>query len=148
MGGWLRGAGLCVLGLMSVLLAGCSSVPPGTPQTVWVEATGYCPCGTCCGWERSWIPPFRTVYSSGPQKGQPKKVGVTASGTKAHRGTIAADTCYFPFGTVMEVPGYGYGRVEDRGGAIQGPARVDLFFKSHEKALAWGRKRLLVRVWK
>ncbi len=73
---------------------------------------------------------------------------MTASGTKAKKGTIAADTRYFSFGTVMNIPGYGTGKVEDRGGAIQGPTRVDLFFKTHKQALQWGRKRVRVQVWK
>ena len=51
-----------------------------------------------------------------------------------------------PFGTVVEIPGYGYGRVEDRGGAIKGD-RLDLWFPSHEAALQWGRKKLQVRIW-
>ncbi|MFO7760942.1 MAG: 3D domain-containing protein [Thermodesulfobacteriota bacterium] len=55
-------------------------------------------------------------------------------------GTIAADTCYYPFGTLMHVPGYGWGRVEDRGGAIKGPRRLDLYFDSHNHALQWGRQ--------
>ncbi|QHI70502.1 3D domain-containing protein [Tichowtungia aerotolerans] len=130
-----------------MLFAGCSTVPNGTPQSIWIETTGYCPCGKCCGWHRSWIPPFRPVYSSGPLKGKPKKVGITASGTKAKKGTIAADTHYYPFRTVMYIPGYGTGKVEDRGGDIKGPARIDLFFNSHADALKWGRKRLRVQVW-
>jgi 3D (Asp-Asp-Asp) domain-containing protein len=134
--------------LTVAILSGCSTVPQGRPQTVTVEATGYCPCGICCGWERSWIPPFRAVYSSGPNQGEPKRVGVTASGTKAKKGTIAADTRYYPFGTRVYIPGYGYGTVEDRGGAIQGPARLDLFFKNHAQALEWGRRRLRVEVWR
>lgn len=61
-------------------------------------------------------------------------------------GTIAADTRYYPFGTRMYVPGYGWGRVEDRGGAIKGPDRIDLFFESHQDALRWGRKKLHVLI--
>lgn len=61
-------------------------------------------------------------------------------------GTIAADTAYYPFGTRMYVPGYGWGVVEDRGGAIKGPARIDLYFDSHSQALQWGRKVLNVTV--
>ncbi|MBX7245378.1 MAG: 3D domain-containing protein, partial [Candidatus Sumerlaeaceae bacterium] len=34
-------------------------------------------------------------------------------------GTIAADTSYYPFGTRMYIPGYGWGVVGDRGGAIK-----------------------------
>ena len=59
-------------------------------------------------------------------------------------GTIAADTKYYPFGTRMYVPGYGWGVVEDRGSAIKGPKRIDLYFDSHNDALAWGRRKLRV----
>jgi len=62
------------------------------------------------------------------------------------QGTIAADTKYYPFGTRMYVPGYGWGIVEDRGGAIKGPDRIDLFFESHEEALQWGRKKVNVLI--
>lgn len=63
-----------------------------------------------------------------------------------HDGTIAADTKYYPFGTHMYVPGYGNGVVEDRGGAIKGPNRIDLYFNSHSNALAWGRKKVRVTI--
>ncbi len=64
-----------------------------------------------------------------------------------HRdGTIAADTTYYPFGTRMFVPGYGWGMVVDRGSAIKGPDRLDLFFSSHGEALNWGRKKVEVRI--
>jgi hypothetical protein len=59
-------------------------------------------------------------------------------------GTLAADTRYYSFGTRMYIPGYGYGRVEDRGGAIKGKDRLDAYFKSHNKALHWGRQNLPV----
>jgi 3D (Asp-Asp-Asp) domain-containing protein len=38
---------------------------------------------------------------------------------RARDGTIAADTDSYPFGTRMFVPDWGWGVVEDRGGAIQ-----------------------------
>ena len=116
-------------------------------HVIVVEATGYCNCGKCCGWEKSFFGLGRPVYSTGVNKGKPKKVGVTASGTHAKHGTIAADTSKLPFGTVIYIPGYGYGRVEDRGGAIKG-TKIDLWFSSHEKALKWGRKKMKVRVWR
>ena len=137
--------------LFVLFFAGCASIRPprgAVRQTLIIETTGYCACGKCCSWHRSWKPPFYPVYSSGPLKGKPKVVGVTASGTKAKKGTIAADTRFYPFGTVMDVPGYGMCRVEDRGGAIKGPARIDLFFKTHQQALQWGRKRVSVHVWR
>ncbi|NDY41676.1 hypothetical protein G3N55_02255 [Dissulfurirhabdus thermomarina] len=64
----------------------------------------------------------------------------------ARDGTIAADTRYYPFGTRMYVPGYGWGVVQDRGSAIRGPDRIDLYFRSHRRALAWGRRRVVVEI--
>ncbi|WP_419658801.1 3D domain-containing protein [Desulfosarcina variabilis str. Montpellier] len=61
-------------------------------------------------------------------------------------GTLAADTRYYPFGTRIYVPGYGYGVVEDRGGAIKGQYRLDAYFNSHGKALKWGRQKLTVEI--
>lgn len=111
-----------------------------------MKVTGYCKCKKCCGWKRSWWRLGMPVYASGPSKGKHKKVGVTASGTKAQLGTIAADTSRYPMGTIMEIPGYGRGRVEDRGGAIRGD-HIDLYFKSHKDALRWGNKTVTVTVW-
>lgn len=62
------------------------------------------------------------------------------------KGTIAADTDYYPFGTVMYVPGWGWGIVEDRGGAIKGPNRLDLFYRWHWQALRWGRQHVEVEI--
>ena len=104
--------------------------------------TGYCDCKVCTGWKRNWM--LRPVFASGPNKR--KKVGVTASGEKARRGTIAADTKYFPFGTQMYIPGYGKGRVEDVGSAIKGD-HIDVFFKNHDDARRWGVRTLKVTVW-
>ena len=141
-------------GLVLVLsLIGCASSPdyarnlPASSEVRHLEVTGYCECGKCCNWKRSWLRLGKPVIASGPSKGQAKDVGITASGTRAKRGTIAADTSVFPMGTVLYVPGYGYGRVEDRGGAIKGN-RLDLFFDSHQQALTWGRQQLNVRVWR
>jgi len=62
------------------------------------------------------------------------------------RGTIAADTDYYAFGTKMTVPGWGKGVVDDVGGAIKGPNRLDLFFPSHRKANDWGRRTVEVEI--
>jgi hypothetical protein len=61
-------------------------------------------------------------------------------------GTVAADTAYLPIGTRLYVPGYGRGVVEDRGGAIKGPDRLDVYFNSHSRALRWGRQTLRVEI--
>lgn len=130
-----------IVGVFALLQCGCGSIrpPPGTVmEQRRMLTTGYCSCRKCCGWERRW---FKTVDSAGREK----RVGVTASGTKAHTGTIAADRSY-PFGTVMYIDGYGYGRVEDRGGAIKGD-HIDLFFSSHSAALKWGKRWRDVKIW-
>lgn len=133
-----------------VALSGCATSRYHLPKDAQVfdrtmETTGYCKCKKCCNWKRNWY--GRAVVASGKYKGQPKKVGRTACGTKARPGTIAADTSKYPFGTVMYIPGYGYGRVEDRGSAIKGE-HIDLFFKTHKKALQWGRQTKRVRIWR
>jgi 3D (Asp-Asp-Asp) domain-containing protein len=130
-----------------LVAAGCARIRPPAgvaPIERTMLVTGYCHCGKCCGWHRNWL--LRPVYSSGTLKGKPKKVGQTASGRMAHHGTIAADTNRYPFGTIMHVPGYGYGRVEDRGGGIRGD-HIDIYFPSHKQALLWGKKQLTVKVW-
>ncbi len=133
---------------LALLGSGCATIrpPPGVrPVTRKMEITAYCPCQKCCSWTRNWY--GRPVYAYGPLKGRPKEVGTTASGGKAHKGTIAADTSLYPFGTVMYIDGYGYGRVEDRGGAIKGN-HIDLFFPSHGDALQWGRRYGPVIIWR
>jgi len=138
-----------ILFLATLLLCGCaSSIPPPrgkVSRTVAMQVTAYCNCQQCCGWEYSRFCFGRPVYSYGPNKGKPKTVGLTASNVKAKRGTVAADPS-IPFGTILHIPGYGYGRVEDRGGAIKGN-KLDLWFPSHQKALEWGRKNLTVTIY-
>jgi 3D (Asp-Asp-Asp) domain-containing protein len=110
-----------------------------------MEVSAYDSCKKCTNWKRNWL--FRPVVASGPDKGKRKKVGITASGTKAEKGTIAADTSHYPFGTVMYVPGYGYGRVEDRGKSVKGDSKIDVYCDSHKEALRWGRRNVPVKVW-
>jgi 3D (Asp-Asp-Asp) domain-containing protein len=110
-----------------------------------LEITGYCKCAQCCGWKRNWY--GRPVVREGPNAGEPKQVGITASGARARRGTIAADTAVFPFGTRIFIPGYGYGRVEDRGRDIK-RYHIDVYFETHAEAQEWGRVRKVVTVWK
>jgi 3D (Asp-Asp-Asp) domain-containing protein len=136
---------LVTLLFSAFLLAGCATRSPfSRTEFITLEATGYCKCQECCGWKRNLL--MQPVYAYGPREGERKKIGVTASGTKAKPGrTIAADTNVFPFGTRLKIPGYGWGTVEDRGGAIQGQ-RIDLFFRTHKEALQWGRKTVTVQV--
>ena len=117
--------------------------PPREDEKGDVLVTGYCNCGDCCGWRLSWLGLGGPVYTYGPQKGRRKEVGVTACGTVAHYGTVAADPQVFPFGTRLLIPGYGTGVVEDVGGAIKG-RHIDVWFPRHKTALGWGRRNLKV----
>lgn len=83
--------------------------------------------------KRPWVIPFRVIFFPWLML--------------SHDGTIAADTRYYPFGTRIYVPGYGWGVVEDRGSAIKGPNRLDLYYSSHDDALQWGRQRVPVEIY-
>ena len=109
-----------------------------------LAVTGYCKCGECCDWRRSWL--GIPVCTSGRDKGKMKMVGITASGTVAGHGTIAADTARYPVGTIMYIEGYGYGRVEDIGEKITGD-HIDVYFGNHVLAQAWGTKKMRVKIW-
>lgn len=88
--------------------------------------TAYCPGRCCCG-----------EFAD----------GVTASGqpVTVNGGRFCAADPSIPFGTMIDIPGYGRVPVLDRGGAIRG-ARLDLYFPTHTAALAWGRQTLIVGI--
>ena len=102
------------------------SVAPATPASPLqrVIVTGYCSCPLCCG---------------------PNANGLTASGTKAQLGTMSADPAIFPFGTQLNVPGYGDGVVEDTGSRVKG-YHIDVWFPSHAAAKAWGTREMYVEL--
>jgi len=81
--------------------------------------------------ERPWMIPLRMIL---PWHILPRK------------GTIAADTDYYPFGTEMYIPGWGWGVVDDRGSAIKGPDRLDLMFATHWGSNRWGRRNVVVTI--
>jgi 3D (Asp-Asp-Asp) domain-containing protein len=150
--GALLAAGLVLQGYGSAPRAPAwdgGSPKPADADARWarVKTTGYCPCEICCNWRRSVLGLGAPVIASGPNKGRPKAVGITAKGTRARPGVIAADTNLFAFGTVMYVPGYGWGRVEDVGGAIKG-YHLDLFFEKHATAQQWGVKKKEIKFWR
>jgi 3D (Asp-Asp-Asp) domain-containing protein len=145
-GAWIAGSCLTGMVLLFVVVGqgGCARLrPPRRPPdyTRQMSVTAYCSCGQCCGWTRDWL--GRPVEKT---SGRPKRVGQTASGTQATHGTVAAPRD-IPFGTIVYVEGYGFGRVEDRGGAIRGD-RLDLWFRSHRQALQWGRQKVRVQFWR
>ena len=70
---------------------------------------------------------------------------ITATGTTVHRGTVAVDPRYIPYGTrmfIMATSGsyvYGVSEAEDCGGAIKGD-RVDLYLPTYEQCMEFGRR--------
>lgn len=91
---------------------------------------------------------YAGIESTGKNKGHPQ-YGITYSGAKVVRGdysTIAADLDVFPLGTILFIPGYGYGVVADIGSAIKGN-KIDLYFDKLEDIYSeWGKKTLDVYV--
>lgn len=127
--------------IATLLLAGCAS-----SEKRQMIVTAYSSDKISTNWKRGKILLWRKYVASGPNKGRRKKVGITSSGTKAKKGTIAADIRYYPYGTRMTIPGYGQGVVEDTGSAIKGPNRIDVYLGSRKKALRWGRQKVTVRI--
>jgi 3D (Asp-Asp-Asp) domain-containing protein len=73
-----------------------------------------------------------------------KSDGITASGIKVHRGTLACPP-NFPFGTKIEIDGMGMFSCEDRGGAIKGN-HVDIYMPTKKEAFTFGRRNLIASV--
>ena len=147
-----RTATLLILALVLLFfVAGCCFFPSTGRRGYEREerrmvVTAYDAGPESCGWKRKYGCIGPAVFASGPLKGRPKRVGITASGQRARKGTIAADPRY-PFGTRIYVPGYGWGEVQDRGSAIRGD-RLDVFFHNRNDALEWGRQTLNVIILK
>lgn len=113
------------------------------PIEVQMETTSYCHCRRCCSYKWLLVIPYQ---KTGKFSMRLKHVGMTSSGAMVRPGSIAADTSIYPYGTVMHIPGYGYGVVEDTGGAIKGQ-HIDLYRPNHWFARQWGVRNKSVRVW-
>lgn len=94
-----------------------------TPRVDY-KVTAYCPKVCCCG-----------KYAD----------GITASGHIIKPGDkFVAAPPFIPFGTIIDIPGYGKVPVEDRGRLIMSNT-LDVFFPTHQEALNWDVKYLAVR---
>ncbi|MFA5925578.1 MAG: 3D domain-containing protein [Parcubacteria group bacterium] len=96
--------------------------------------------------------PGQSRYLCGNYKSEKRMNGEglkTSSGTAPHEGTVAADPRVLPYGTKVNIPGYGEGKVEDTGGAIKGN-RIDVFMgegeSALEKSVAWGKKKVEIEI--
>lgn len=73
----------------------------------------------------------------------------TSTGTKPKIGTLAADPKRIPYGTKIYIEGYGYGIVEDTGGALRSDKeniRIDVFMETYEEAINWGKKEMIIYI--
>jgi len=88
--------------------------------------------------------------STGKSPNHPQ-YGITFSGVKVRKATfstIAADPNVFPLGTILFIPGYGFGVVADTGSAIKGN-KIDLYFPTKDQVFAhWGKKSVDVYILK
>jgi 3D (Asp-Asp-Asp) domain-containing protein len=92
---------------------------------------------------------YTAGYESTGKDSSHPEYGITYSGVKVKRdlySTVAADLNVFPIGTILFIPGYGYGVVADKGGAIKGN-KVDLYYETvNDVYNEWGKKTLEVYV--
>jgi 3D (Asp-Asp-Asp) domain-containing protein len=94
-----------------------------------MTVTAYCACRKCCG---PWAA-YRRFSDGGDVDAATAAVAAPAS---------------IPLGARVAVPGYAGGSwvaVRDRGGAIV-EGRLDVYYGDHDRARAWGRRRLLVAI--
>jgi 3D (Asp-Asp-Asp) domain-containing protein len=73
--------------------------------------------------------------------------GRTASGLPVGKGVVAVDPKLIPLGTRMFVPGYGRGVAADLGVGIKGKI-IDLWMPSDAAARKWGRKTVVITVYR
>lgn len=124
---------LCIYIIVFIIVYGClflySQRPikavktPQDGRTAIYRVTAYCAGECCCG-----------RFAD----------GITASGAPA-KGKLIAAPKEIPFGTWIEIEGYGWAEVLDRGGSIKGK-RLDLLFPTHQEALNWGVQYLEVKL--
>ena len=73
--------------------------------------------------------------------------GRTASGLQVRKGVVAVDPTLIPLGTHLFVPGYGKAIAADVGVAIKGRI-IDLWMPSTAEARKWGRKTVVITVYR
>lgn len=99
-----------------------------------------------------------TAYEAGPRstgkRPGDKGYGITASGARAKRGTVAVDPRVIPLGTKLYiksltpgVPDYGFAIAQDTGGAIKGN-KIDLFMNTVWECMQFGRRPVMVYILK
>ncbi|MGO4888947.1 3D domain-containing protein [Anaerobacillus sp. MEB173] len=92
---------------------------------------------------------YTAGYESTGKSSDHPAYGITYSGVRVKRdlySTIAADPQLYPIGTILFIPGYGYGVVADTGSAIKGN-KIDLYYDTVEEVYEnWGKQEIEVYV--
>lgn len=92
---------------------------------------------------------YTAGYESTGKTEEHPQYGITYSGVKVKRdlySTVAADPQVFPIGTILFIPGYGYGVVADTGSAIKGH-KIDLYYETVQDVYEnWGKRSVEVYV--
>lgn len=73
----------------------------------------------------------------------------TSTGRRVGKHIAAADPKRLPYGTKLNIPGYGIVEIQDTGGALRKDKkniRIDLYYETFEQAINWGIKDLEVEV--
>lgn len=86
------------------------------------------------------------AQSTGKSKGD-KGYGVTASGAIVQEGVTVACPPSMALGTKIYVEGFGNLICQDRGGAIKGHNRIDIYLESQDRAMQLGRKKLKGKIY-
>lgn len=101
------------------------------------------------------VAPFASGDSASPAASYRLKVdavayhlpGRTASGLPVGKGVVAVDPKLIPLGTRLFVPGYGRAVAADIGAGIKGRI-IDLWMPNHAAARKWGRKTVVITVFR
>lgn len=98
-------------------------------ETRYVRVKAYCPCRRCIN-----VRKFRD--------------GKTSAGYYIKRGIVAVNPDFIPYGTKMNIPGYGYGVAGDTGSRVRRYNNaIEVFFNTHREARQWGVKWLEIKLY-
>ena len=72
----------------------------------------------------------------------------TSTGKRPGPEYAAADPSRLPYGTKLNIPGYGAVEIQDTGGALRNyeGIAVDLYFETYSEAMQWGVQYLEVEI--
>jgi len=131
---------------ITLLLAPFQAIAEGTSGGGMIDVDTSKPFTFTCKVSAYYSPlPDQSRYSTGSYESEKRLNGNGtngADGTEVYQGMIAAPR-EFPFGTKINIEGYGVGAVHDRGGAIN-DNRIDIWMgfgdEGLNRALNWGMR--------